>query len=51
MDTELYEKQPIRKWHQMSDEEKRQQLEMICRGQHSKLLPLLLLQQKLKQII
>ncbi len=51
MDNEFYEKQTTRKWHQMSDEEKRKEIEMLRRSSHFKLLPLLLLQQKLKQLI
>ena len=35
MDNEWYEKKPIRKWHQMSDVERRQELEMISRSQLS----------------
>lgn len=51
MDNELLEKLSTRKWHQMSDEEKRQEIEMLRSNSHFKLLPLLFLQQKLKQII
>ncbi len=51
MESELYEKRNTRKWHQMSDEEKHQEIEMMRRSSHFKLLPLLFLQQRLKQII
>ncbi|MDG5470045.1 hypothetical protein P9J64_17150 [Deltaproteobacteria bacterium IMCC39524] len=50
MDNEWYEKKPIRKWHQMSDVERRQELEMISRSQLSK-VAILLLQQGLQKII
>ena len=48
---ELYGKQPTRKWHQLTQEEKRRELEMLCESGHYKILALLHLQQKLKQII
>ena len=52
MDNEWYEKKPIRKWHQMSDVEKRQELEMISRNHISiSKVGILLLQQKLQKII
>lgn len=50
MDYEWYEKKPIRKWHQMSAVERRQELEMISRSQLSK-VAIPLLQQKFQMII
>ena len=51
MNDELYEKKSIRKWHQMSYAEKCKEIEMLRDSRHFKLLPLLLMQQRLKEII
>jgi hypothetical protein len=51
MDHELLEKTRTRKWQQMSIEERRQELEMISKSDYSKLLSIIMLQQKLKELI
>jgi len=51
MDHELLEKTRPRKWQQMSIEERRQELEMLSKSGYSKLLSIIILQQKLKEII
>lgn len=51
MDHELVERITARKWQQMSTDEKLQEIEMIRKSRYAKLLPLLFLQQRLKQII
>ena len=51
MDNELLEKTRPRKWQQMSIEERRQELEMLSKSGYFTLLSIIILQQKLKQII
>jgi hypothetical protein len=51
MDHELLEKRRSRKWEQMSIDERREELEMISKSGYSKLLSIIILQQKLKKII
>lgn len=51
MDYELLEKTRPRKWQQMSIEERRRELEMLSKSGYSKLLSIIILQQKLKEII
>jgi len=51
MDHELLEKTRTRKWQQMSIEERRQELEMLGKSDYSNLLSIVMLQQKLKELI
>ena len=51
MDHELLEKTRTRKWQQMSIEERRQELEMLSKSGYSNLLSIIMLQQKLKDLI
>lgn len=51
MTDELYEKKPSRKWHQMTAEEKNREIEMLRKSRHYNLLAMIIMQQKLKQII
>ncbi len=51
MDYEIFEKEKTRKWHQMSAEERRKELEMLSKSGYSKLLSLIMLQQKLNKYI
>lgn len=51
MDHELTENTSRRKWQQMSTEERRQEIEMLSKSRYAKLLSIIMLQQKLKEII
>jgi hypothetical protein len=51
MDNESLEKTRTRKWQQMSVEERRQEIEMLSKSGYSNLLSIIMLQQKLKDII
>lgn len=51
MDYEVFEKKSIRKWYQMSAEEKRHELETLGQSSHFKLLSTLSLQRKFKNNI
>ena len=51
MDHEFLEKTRTRKWKQMSIDERRQELEMLSNSGYSNLISIIMLQQKLKEII
>jgi hypothetical protein len=51
MDYEILEKVKTRKWQQMNAEERRQELEMLSKSGYSKLLSLIIMQQKLNKFI
>lgn len=50
-DHESIEKTSTRKWHQMSQEERHQELEMLKQSRYYKLFTLVMLQKKLNEII
>lgn len=51
MNHELTEKTSTRKWQQMSVEERHQEIEMLSKSRYAKLLTIIMLQKRLKEII
>ncbi len=48
---ELIEKKNVRKWQQMSDQEKQQEIEMLKKSRYFKLFSIIMLQKKLNETI
>ena len=51
MEHELIEKETTRKWQNMTDEEKRQEIEMLQNSRYYKLFSIIMLHKRLNEII